>query len=327
MLCPCYFTVISYSFSYNGIQFHLHINFVFVLMYILAVFFCLFSCLFRICVCVVHGFAGPEEPKEKMSHWAIFFKTFPYVWPQNSFKLKIYFILSLFFLLSGSLSDLVLPVAFKYVIDELVHQPPYFPWLPIVIYGGVRFTGTFFQQLRDIVFSEVAANTERQVALETFQHLQSLSLSFHLKRETGSVLRSISRGSTSFAQVLRLVSFQIVPIFIQVAIVCVYLYLQFEWYFSALTGSIIIFYFIFTLTTTNWRDRIRRIMNEKENEYNQKALDALLNFETVKYFNAELHETKRYDTSLIAYTKANVNVNQSLALLNTGIMKIHCKSC
>ena len=264
-----------------------------------------------------------EKDKKKAPAWPIFKRSIPYLWPRDSVWLRFCFIASLVCLLIGSLADLYTPVATKYAVDELsgnVDQgiEPRLPVRWIVLYGVIRFAANLFQQLRDVFFAAVGAETERRVALETFHHLQSLSLSFHLQRETGSVLRSVSRGSQSFATLSRIVLFQIAPIFVQLAVVCVYLATLYPWYFSVLTFSIIAVYVVFTFSTTNWRDRYRRVMNEKDNEYNQKAVDALLNFETVQYFNAQQHEERRYDAALKDYTIANTRTQQSLAILNAG---------
>jgi len=267
--------------------------------------------------------ADKDKKKDKSPAWPIFKRSIPYLWPRDSLWLRFCFIASLVCLLIGSLADLYTPVATKYAVDELsgnVDQDiePRLPVRWIVLYGVIRFAANLFQQLRDVFFAAVGAETERRVALETFHHLQSLSLSFHLQRETGSVLRSVSRGAQSFATLSRIVLFQIAPIFVQLAVVCVYLATLYPWYFSFLTFAIIAVYFTFTLTTTNWRDRYRRVMNEKDNEFNQKSVDALLNFETVKYFNAEQHEERRYDSALKEYTIANTRTQQSLAVLNAG---------
>ena len=264
-----------------------------------------------------------EKEKEKSPAWPIFKKSIPYLWPRDSMWLRFCFISSLVCLLIGSLADLYTPVATKYAVDELSGNvdegiEPRLPVRWILLYGVIRFAANLFQQMRDAFFAAVGAETERRVALETFHHLQSLSLSFHLQRETGSVLRSLSRGAQSFATLSRIVLFQIAPIFVQLAVVCIYLATLYPWYFALLTFGIIALYFAFTLTTTNWRDRYRRVMNEKDNEFNQKSVDALLNFETVKYFNAEAHEERRYDVALTAYTLANTRTQQSLAVLNAG---------
>ena len=209
-----------------------------------------------------------KDKKDSTPAWPIFKRSIPYLWPRDSMWLRFCFIASLICLLIGSLADLYTPVATKYAVDELSGNvelgiDPVLPVRWIVLYGVIRFAANLFQQLRDVFFAAVGAETERRVALETFHHLQSLSLSFHLQRETGSVLRSVSRGAQSFATLSRIVLFQIAPIFVQLAVVCVYLATLYPWYFALLTFGIIAIYFAFTFTTTNWRDRYRRVMNEK----------------------------------------------------------------
>ena len=223
-----------------------------------------------------------DEKKPEPPAWPIFVKSVPYLWPRDSAWLRFCFVLSIVCLIIGSLADLYTPIAVREAVNELsgnveANVDPVLPTRWILVYGIVRFLANLFQQLRDVFFAAVGAETERRVALETFNHLQSLSLSFHLKRETGAVLRSVSRGSQSFATLARIVLFQIAPIFLQLLVVCVYLASLYPWYFSFLTFVIIAAYFVFTFTTTNWRDRYRRRMNEADNEYNQKAVDALLN--------------------------------------------------
>jgi ATP-binding cassette subfamily B protein len=193
--------------------------------------------------------------------------------PQNTLFVKLTFLVSLVFLVLGALGDLVVPLTLKYAVDELAGDEPKFPLVPIILYGIASFAATACTQLRDINFAYVSANTERLVALETFEHLQSLSLSFHLTRETGSVLRSVSRGASSFAGLMRVFLFQLTPIFFQVFVVCIFLFVRYKWYFGVVTAAVIILYIAFTFTTTNWRDRFRRIMNQYDNEFNQKATD------------------------------------------------------
>ena len=216
--------------------------------------------------------AAAKDKKASSPAWPIFKRSIPYLWPRDSLWLRFCLVASLICLLIGSLADLYTPVATKYAVDELSGNvdediPPRLPVRWIVLYGVIRFAANLFQQLRDVFFAAVGAETERRVALETFHHLQSLSLSFHLQRETGSVLRSVSRGAQSFATLSRIVLFQIAPIFVQLAVVCVYLATLYPWYFSVLTFSIITVYFVFTFTTTNWRDRYRRVMNEKVSKH------------------------------------------------------------
>ena len=193
-----------------------------------------------------------------------------------------------------------------------------FPLWTIIIYGALRFSGNFFSQLRDIFFASVSAETERRAAVETFEHLQKLSLSFHLKRETGKILRSVSRGSQSFSSLVRIVIFQFIPVIFQVTVVCIYLIINYTFYYSLITFAIILIYTIFTIVTTKFRDTQRRHMNDKDNQMNQITTDSLLNYETVKYFNAERHEVNRFKQSIMDYTTSNIKVQQSLALLNSG---------
>jgi len=264
--------------------------------------------------------AGRDGGKTKadMPFFQLLRKTFPYIWTRNNWFLRATLITSLFFLICGSVGKLIVPITLKYAIDEMSPPNPSFPLVPILLYGLTSFLSTTCDQARDIFYAYVSSNTERLVALETFEHLQRLSLQYHLKRETGSVLRSVSRGSSSFAGLMRIVLFQIFPVFVQVFIVCVYLFTRYSWYYGLVTMAVIIVYFTFTLTTTEWRDKYRRVMNQKDNEFNQKATDALLNFETVKYFCAESHEQSRYDHALQEYTAANIRSQQTLAVLNSG---------
>jgi ABC-type multidrug transport system fused ATPase/permease subunit len=267
------------------------------------------------------GFGQPPLPRgssEPISHFKIFLRTLPYAWPEGQWRLRLEFIISIFFAILGSLSDIATPIVTAYLVDGLSGPRPSIPIGAIVAWGLIRFGGTFFQQLRDIFFASVSAHTERRVALDTFKHLQSLSLTFHLKRETGSVLRSISRGASSFGSLLRIVIFSMLPVFFQLIIAAVYLFSRYDFYFALITIFIIVFYFVFTFTTSNWRDRHRRVMITKDNEFNQKAIDALLNFETVKYFNTEQHEEKRYGQALSEYAAANITSQRSLAFLNAG---------
>lgn len=158
-----------------------------------------------------HG-GPPGKAKADMPFFTLLAKTIPYIWTRNSIFLKLTFLASLVFLVAGSIGDLVVPLTFKYAIDDMSGADPKFPLYSILVYGIASFSSTACDQFRDILFAYVSANTERLVALETFEHLQSLSLSFHLQRETGSVLRSVSRGASSFAGLLRIVLFNIAPV-------------------------------------------------------------------------------------------------------------------
>lgn len=265
--------------------------------------------------------SGDEEKGEmNEKHDKVFAKALYYLWGtgRNRWNIRMRVFSSIFFLVLSNLSTLVLPIILKMIIDDLSKHPPSFPWHLIILYGILRFSGTLLASIRDILFARVSAQTERAAALDIFKHLNELSLSYHLSRKTGSVVRSVSRGASSFALVLRIVLFQFIPVFARVVIVCAYLFLNYNWYFGVLTFGIIVVYVVYTWVTTDWRNKFRRTMNEKDNEYNQKAVDALLNFETVKYFNAEEHERVRYDKALKEYREASILSQQTLAILNCG---------
>jgi ABC-type transport system involved in Fe-S cluster assembly fused permease/ATPase subunit len=221
-------------------------------------------------------------------------------------------------LIAAKFVALASPIIMKMAVDSLTQDPPTLPWYLVVAYGLFRFGDTLFSALRDMCFASVSANIERVASLEVFVHLNRLSLDFHLKRKTGAVIRSVSRGASSFTMVLRVVLFQLFPVLIQVLVVCTYLFLRYPWWFAVLTFSIMVAYFAYTMITTDWRNQFRREMNQKDNEFNQKAVDALLNFETVKYFNAEEHETTRYDRALTEYRQASIVSQNTLAILNCG---------
>eukprot|EP00494_Astrolonche_serrata_P023567 UN23825 len=234
------------------------------------------------------------DDNESYTHSQIFCKTLPYLCPK-SFCMKVRVVLAIFFLVLSKACDLVGPVITGMVVTEMSKDDFKFSKVEMLIfvYVALMFGSKFFSESSNMVWYHVAALQERDIALMTFQHLQALSLDWHLNRETGKVLRSISRGARSFSSVLQMVLFRIFPVFVQVIVVGVYLFLKFDWYFGAMTMRIILIYIVFTFTTTEWRNQYRRIMNQKDNLFNQRATDALLNFTTVKYFNSEKHEENR----------------------------------
>eukprot|EP01006_Ploeotia_vitrea_P039568 TRINITY_DN66358_c8_g1_i3.p1 TRINITY_DN66358_c8_g1~~TRINITY_DN66358_c8_g1_i3.p1 ORF type:complete len:460 (-),score=241.18 TRINITY_DN66358_c8_g1_i3:56-1435(-) len=271
-----------------------------------------------------HGGAGLSM-KEKQSHVKLFLRTLPYIWPEGEWALKLRVVAAVLLLLLSKVLELAVPFMLARTVDDLVKVKDgqkkaalSSVLTSILLYGIFRFLAGAVGELKNIVFAHVAAHTERTVALMTFRHLQNLSLRFHLTRKTGAVLRSVSRGASSFATITRILLFQISPVFMQVVVVCSFLFAKYDWFFAVITFFTIFFYFMFTFATTEWRNKFRRYMNQKDNDFNQKAVDALLNFETVKYFNAEAHETQRFDKSLQEYKKANIVSSQSLALLNAG---------
>lgn len=271
--------------------------------------------------------AGDEEkgidlPKP-VQHGSVMRKAGSFMWnggdnltSREIFVLRVRTVLATFFLVLGKMAGLVTPIILKLIVDDLTEGD--FPWHYVILYGLGRFGAVLCSSLQDVVFSAVSAAMERAAAMELFNHLQHLSLAFHVNRETGSVLRSVSRGASSFGMVVRVAFFNIAPVGVQVLLVCSYLLHGYHWSFAVLTFGIITAYFVYTLVTTEWRNKFRREMNAKDNKFNQRAVDALLNFETVKYFNAEEHEARRYDTALKDYRDASIVSQQTLAVLNCG---------
>ena len=188
----------------------------------------------------------------------------------------------------------------------------------IVGYGLARLASSGFGELRDAVFAAVQQRTVRRVALQTFQHMHGLSLRFHLDRQTGGVSRAIERGSAGIESVLRLAVFNLVPTVIELVLVTAVLWRIFDWRFALVTFGAVAAYISFTLTFATWRVRFRRRMNENDSEAQSKAVDSLLNYETVKYFGNEQHEARRFDTALAGYERAAVKSQVTLNMLNLG---------
>ena len=240
----------------------------------------------------------------------------PHLWPRGKPMHRVRLVLSLVLMVVGRIANISVPLALKAAVDQVTLGRV--PVVPVILYGSLRFLADTCKELRDILFSVVGAEATRSISLDVFNHVQHLSVRFHLARKTGAVLRGVSRGAQSFADILRYVVFQLAPVFLEVLVVCGILLYKYSWYFGVLTFTVVAFYVAFTFTTTEWRNRFRRQMNEKDDQFNQKALDSLINFETVKYFNAEEHMKETYNTYLKEYQTAILLSQQSLSLLNIG---------
>ena len=188
----------------------------------------------------------------------------------------------------------------------------------LVAYGLLRLSITLFTELREYLFYPVAARIARRVSLEAFEHLLQLSLRFHLERQTGGVSRDIERGSRSIQSLLNYTIYNILPTLVEIAMVIALLSAKFDGWFAAITFGALVLYIGFTVTVTEWRTGFRRAMNEQDSKANTKALDALLNYETVKYFSNEPFEQARYDDNLQRLEKASVKSQTSLSVLNLG---------
>jgi ABC-type transport system involved in Fe-S cluster assembly, permease and ATPase components len=185
-------------------------------------------------------------------------------------------------------------------------------------YGALRLASTVFSDMRDIVFAKVTQRAIRRVGLEVFRHLHSLSLRFHLERQTGGVSRDIERGARGISSLIHLSLFSVLPTLIEISLVAGILFAKFDWIYAAITLVVLVIYIALTVSITEWRTKLRRQMNEMDSQANTKAIDSLLNYETVKYFGNEEFEAKRYDASLQNWEVAAVKNQTSLGMLNAA---------
>ena len=233
----------------------------------------------------------------------------------------------LVFVLLGAakLANIGVPLTLKFIVDMLEALPRGAPGalaaVPLALllaYGLLRACTTLFNELRDIVFARVSQLSTRRIALRVFRHLHGLSLDFHLSRRTGALSRDIERGSRSIKLLLQFVVFHIVPTIFEMVVICVILLINYDYRFALVTALTATSYFAFTFKVTSWRNRIRREMNEHDSRAHSAAVDALINYETVKYFGNEDHEARRFDGLLRQWEAASIRNQSSLALLNIG---------
>jgi len=228
--------------------------------------------------------------------------------------------LALSFLVAAKLANVGVPLVMKRIIDALDTKSAVLalPLALLLMYGVLRASNTMFAELRDIVFVRVSKRAIRRVALQVFRHLHSLSLRFHLERQTGGVSRDIERGSRGISTLLTYMLFSIIPVILEFGLVAAVLLSKFDWRFAAITFAAVVLYLGFTFGITEWRMEIRRRANELDSKANSRAIDSLLNYETVKYFNNEDFEARRYDENLRKFESAEVKNEASLGLLNIG---------
>jgi ABC-type transport system involved in Fe-S cluster assembly fused permease/ATPase subunit len=253
------------------------------------------------------------------SDWRTLGKLAPYVW---QWRWRV--LVALACLVAAKLANIGVPLLLKHLVDALSLKPGdprsvlVVPVALLVGYGALRLSITLFTELREFLFYPVAARIARRVSLEAFEHLLQLSLRFHLERQTGGVSRDIERGSRSIQSLLNYTIYNILPTLVEIAMVIVLLSAKFDGWFAAITFGALVIYITFTVTVTEWRTAFRRVMNEQDSKANTKALDALLNYETVKYFSNEAFEQARYDDNLHRLEKASVKSQTSLSMLNLG---------
>jgi ABC-type transport system involved in Fe-S cluster assembly fused permease/ATPase subunit len=255
----------------------------------------------------------------------------PYIWPSDRRDLKLRVIGSLALLLAAKLATIAVPFTFKWATDALAGQgsapvaaSDWLLWAiaaPVVMtvaYGGMRILMAALTQLRDGLFAKVAMHAVRRLAYRTFVHMHELSLRFHLERKTGGLTRVLERGRNGIETIVRMVILQLAPTIIELGLIVVVLMWQFDWRYVAAIMVTVAVYMTYTYRATEWRIAIRRKMNDSDTDANVKAIDSLLNYETVKYFSAEEREAARYDRAMARYEDASVLAYTSLAVLNAG---------
>jgi len=255
----------------------------------------------------------------------------PYIWPSDRGDLKIRVLGSVFLLLAAKLATIAVPFTFKWATDALaghgtapVAASDWLLWAiaaPIamtIAYGGMRILMAAFTQLRDGLFAKVAMHAVRRLAYRTFIHMHELSLRFHLERKTGGLTRVLERGRNGIETIVRMVILQLAPTIVELAFIIIVLMWQFDWRYVAAISVTVALYMTYTYRATEWRIGIRRKMNDSDTDANVKAIDSLLNYETVKYFSAEEREAARYDRAMARYEEASVRSYTSLAVLNAG---------
>jgi ATP-binding cassette subfamily B protein len=279
---------------------------------------------------------APHEPPPRVSAergalMTTLVHLWPYIWPTDRRDLKLRVVAATVLLLFAKLATVAVPFTFKWATDALagkgtapIAPDSWFTWVlaaPIVLtvaYGGMRIVMAAITQLRDGVFAKVAMHAVRRIAIRTFEHMHQLSLRFHLERKTGGLTRVLERGRNAIETIVRMVILQLAPTIVELVLIAGVLFVQFDWRYVVIVLVAVTAYMAFTYQATEWRIGIRRKMNDSDSDANTKAIDSLLNYETVKYFSAEERETQRYDKSMARYERASVQAYTSLAWLNAG---------
>ncbi|PJE27064.1 ATP-binding cassette, subfamily B [Pseudooceanicola antarcticus] len=268
---------------------------------------------------------GDSPTKIPENSGRILMRVAPYLWPEGQGWVKRRVVAALFVLVLAKAVTVGTPFLYKAAVDALADEGDGVGWLLAygavgltLAYGMARAMSVGFQQLRDVIFARVGQRALRQLALETFTHIHRLSMRYHLTRKTGGLSRIVERGVKGVEFLLRFLIFSIGPLIIELVMVSIVLAVVFDLSYVAVVLAVIGLYTIFTFAVTEWRVKLRREMNNQDTDANQKAIDSLLNFETVKYFGAEAREARRYDSAMARYEVAAVKTQYSLAFLNFG---------
>jgi ATP-binding cassette subfamily B protein len=258
-------------------------------------------------------------------------RLWPYIWPSDRADLKMRVVWATVLLLAAKLATVAVPFSFKWAVDALsgeAHVPAGTPsamtWVfaaPVLLtmaYGGTRIVMALLTQVRDGLFAKVAMHAVRRLAILTFEHMHALSLRYHLERKTGGLTRVLERGRNAIETIVRMVILQLMPTVVELALIVGVLLWMFDWRYVLIIVVTVVLYMTYTYYATEWRIGIRRKMNDSDSDANTKAIDSLLNYETVKYFVAEKREAQRYDRTMARYEDASVKAYTSLAVLNAG---------
>src|SRR5215472_12161281 len=275
-----------------------------------------------------------QDRHVKAEGWSLFstlFNLWPYIWPSDRADLKARVLFATALIFAAKLATIAVPFTFKWATDALAGHgtAPIGPndWLacalatPVMMtlaYGGMRILMGVLTQWRDGIFAKVAMNAVRRLAFLTFEHMHLLSLRFHLERKTGGLTRVLERGRNGIETIVRMVILQLAPTIIELLLIVAVLMWQFDWRYVLAIMATVAVYMTYTYKATEWRIGIRRRMNDSDTDANVKAIDSLLNYETVKYFGAEEREARRYDRAMERYEEASVQAYVSLAVLNAG---------
>ena len=259
---------------------------------------------------------------ERKSGIRTILRVVPYLWPKDRFDFRVKVISALVLLVLAKAVINFAPFLYREAVNALT-ETGNSPFLlgavgMTVAYGGARILSRGFEQLRDVVFAAVAQRAFRNLALETFQHIHKLSLRYHISRKTGALSRVIERGVKGLEFLLRFLLFSVGPLVLELLIIAGIMFFWFDYLYLTVIIVMIAAYIWFTIKVTEWRVKIRKFMNDQDTDANQKAIDSLLNYETVKYFSAEEREANRYDGAIKQYEKAALTTAYSLAFLNFG---------
>ncbi|MGJ7493726.1 ABCB family ABC transporter ATP-binding protein/permease [Variovorax sp. RT4R15] len=266
-----------------------------------------------------HAASSGAPARTDRSDWATLRRLFPYLW---QYKWRV--LAALAFMVGAKVANVGVPVLLKNLVDTMTPRPDLaqallvVPIALLVGYGLLRFSTSLFGELRELVFAKATEGAARSISLEVFRHLHALSLRFHLERQTGGMTRDIERGTRGVHSLISMSLYSIVPTIIELTLVLTILGVKFDALFVWITGVALILYIGFTVTVTEWRTQFRKTMNELDSVAQSRAVDSLLNYETVKYFNNEEFEAQRYDASLDRYRKAAIKSQRTLSMLNTG---------